>query len=132
MSFAMNSSRRSVGLILVGSVLLVGAVGCERKPCEVLVINGASSLGMAQRYEVTLVDRLNLVRSTADDNAHAWQVLIRETRFKYWDGDIEDGWVDYRVISPSLEASGGWCKAGFESCFEEIVNKLPEQCRIRK
>lgn len=52
----MNSWRRFVGLILVGCVLLAGAGGCERKPCEVLVINGAPSLGMAQRYEVMLVE----------------------------------------------------------------------------
>jgi len=129
---AVNSMCRLIGLIIFCSLFVFGAVGCEAKPCEVLVINGASSLGMAQRYEVALVDRLNLVRSTADENSHAWRVVIRETRFEYWAGDIEDGSVDYRVISPGLEASGGWCKAGFESCFKEIVNRLPDQCRIRK
>ena len=52
MKIAIFSLRRTFVAVLVVLLILGGAVGCERKLCEVVVVNEAPSLGLAQRYFV--------------------------------------------------------------------------------
>lgn len=108
-----------------------GAVGCERKLCEVVVVNEAPSLGLAQRYFVELMAKVNLAR-TADDGAHVWRIVIRETRTAREEDVLAKEWVDFEVTSPGSNNVNERCLLGFDKCLTRIVEKLPEQCRLGK
>jgi hypothetical protein len=132
MRIAIISLRRTFLVVLVVLLILGGAVGCGRKLCEVVVVNEAPSLGLAQRYFVELVAKVNLARTADGDGAHAWRIVIRETRTAREEDVLAKEWVDFEVMSPGSNNVNERCLLGFDKCLMRIVEKLPEQCRLEK
>lgn len=127
--FVANGSVRT-GLVVL--LILGAAVGCARRSCEVLLINEASHVGLAQRYFVELLDRVNLVRTTDGDNAHAWRVVIRDAKIARDTGVFNKEFVDYEVISPASNKVNERCFLGLDDCLAGILERLPAQCRLTK
>lgn len=97
-----------------------------------VVVNEAPSLGLAQRYFVELMAKVNLARAAEADGAHVWRIVIRETRTAREEDVLAKEWVDFEVTSPGSNNVNERCLLGFDKCLTRIVEKLPEQCRLGK
>lgn len=127
-----NSTSRKFWIAVSFIGIAVTLAACRSERCEALVTNESPSVGLAQRYFVSLMDAVNLAPESAFKSGEAWQVTIVDARPDplHKDGDIDGSlWVDFRVRSPSSQIVSERCTSRFDVCVAHVVEKLPKKCR---
>ncbi|MET4618152.1 hypothetical protein ABIA71_003756 [Stenotrophomonas sp. 2619] len=87
---------------------------------------------MAQRYFVEWMAKVNLAKDAGGDSRQAWRIVISETRAARMENVLAKEWVDFEVISPDVSNVDERCFLGFDKCVVEIIEKLQDQCRLRR
>lgn len=123
--------RSSAAVFAIGLPLLLAA--CWNDRCEVVVINEAPSVGLAQRYFEGLMKEVNLAPDSTFKSGRAWRLVIVSAKpdQRHNDAGVDGSLrVDFEVHSPSSNVLAERCTSRFDECMVRIIKALPAQCRI--